>query len=254
MKAIILCAGYSVRLYPLTEKTPKPLLPVGGRPILDHLLEKVRGVREVNQIYAVSNGKFARNFEKWSKGLKKADVPVRIVNDGTLTNETRLGAIGDLKLVLKQEKIEDDLLVLAGDNYFTFDLSEFVNKALLHKPAPSVGLFDVRDRCLAKNYGLVEVDADGKMTAFFEKPDEPPTTVASTGVYFFPQEILPSLDQYLLEKNNPDAPGYFVKWLAKKKEVYGILLSGIWYDIGDLASYQKLNLLLEKKSVQGENI
>ncbi|MBI4398460.1 MAG: nucleotidyltransferase family protein [Candidatus Omnitrophica bacterium] len=245
MKVIILCAGYAVRLHPLTLNTPKPLLPVAGKPMLEYLLEKVAEIEPLDSVWIVSNGKFAGHFEDWAKSAPILKEKIHVVNDGTLTNETRLGAIGDLDLVLRQGKINEDVLLLAGDNLFSFHLNEFVQIAMKHKPFSSLGIYDVGDLNLAKNYGLVQVRASGKITAFLEKPPEPKTTLASTGVYFFPQEALELVRVYLSEKNNPDAPGYFVKWLVERSSVYGVPLAGFWYDIGDRASYDEVNRLLQ---------
>ncbi len=248
MKVIILCAGYAVRLHPLTIDTPKPLLPIGGRPMLELLLEKVSEVKGIEEVFVVSNGKFAGHFEDWSKNPPYFKGKIRVINDGTTTNETRLGAIGDLDLAVRQGKINDDMLVLAGDNFFTFDLNEFVQIALKHKPFASLGLYDVKDLVLARNYGLVETKHDGKIILFLEKPAEPKTTLASTGIYFFPKDILGLLEIYLAEKNNPDAPGYFIQWLIENSSVFGIPLAGSWYDIGDRESYDKVNSLMQAKS------
>ncbi|MBI4971795.1 MAG: nucleotidyltransferase family protein [Candidatus Omnitrophica bacterium] len=249
MKVIILCAGYAVRLYPLTENTPKPLLPVGDRPMLEHLLDRVRPLKEIDQLFIVTNTKFAGHFESWNLGQKVFDRQIVVINDGTTSNETRLGALGDLNLVLEQGRVQDDVLVLAGDNFFTFDLEDFVSVARTHNPFASIGIYDVKDPSLAKNYGLVEVQPNDKIRSFLEKPQNPTTTLASTGVYYFPQGTLQLLDLYLSEKNNPDAPGYFIQWLIKRSQVYGVKLEGSWYDIGDLASYKTVNQLMQKKSV-----
>jgi len=128
MKVLFLCAGYATRLYPLTLDKPKPLLPVGGKPILDYLLEKVEKIPEVDEVYVVTNQKFASNFENWA-AKKKLRFQVRVFNDRTLTNETRLGAVGDMQFVIEEAKLNDDLLVIAGDNLFEFDLNDFVKKA-----------------------------------------------------------------------------------------------------------------------------
>jgi len=248
MQVIILCAGYAVRLYPLTQNTPKPLLPVGNRPMLNYLLDKINELREKSTIHIVTNAKFASHFDFWATE-KKHDFDVRIINDGTTSNDNRLGAIGDLDLVIKKCGLQDDLLVLAGDNFFTFDLYQFVQSARSHNPFFSIGLYDVKDKLLAKNYGLVELGQGDKIRSFKEKPETPETTLASTGIYYFPKQVLPLLDQYLREKNSPDAPGYFVQWLIKYSSVFGVILTGSWYDIGDLASYEKVNEWVKNKSV-----
>lgn len=248
MHAIILCAGYAVRLYPLTQNTPKPLLPVGDRPMLDHLVDKINHLKEFDTIDIVTNAKFSGHFENWAK-QKNNSKKIVIINDGSTTNESRLGAIGDLNLVLNRQKIQDDVLILAGDNFFTFDLGEFLRLAQEHNSFASIGLYDVKSKTLARNYGLVELDRDDKIKTFLEKPENPQTTLASTGIYYFPKEVLALLDQYLSEKNSTDAPGYFVQWLIKHSSVFGVLLTGFWFDIGDLASYEQVKTWIKSKTV-----
>lgn len=247
MVTLILCAGYAVRLYPLTQNTPKPLLSVGSRPMLEYLVDKVNDVDPLGEIFIVTNGKFDPHFRKWAAGQAPAlKNRIQIVNDQTTSNETRLGAIGDMNLVLKEARIKEDVLVLAGDNFFTFDLREFVRISRSHSPDASVGLFDVQDKKLAQNYGLVELGPNAKIRTFLEKPRDPQTTLASTGIYYFPAGTLSLLETYVTQKNNPDAPGYFVQWLIERSQVFGIVLGGMWYDIGDLVSYEKVNQIVKE--------
>ena len=173
LKVIILCAGYATRLYPLTENLPKPLLPVGNKPILEWILERVEKVQGVEVVYLVSNQKFAGHFESWAAKVKYP-WPVKVVNDHTTSNENRLGAIGDLAYVIKTEKVDPcDLLVIAGDNFFDFDLASFVDFGKKKRPHGIIAVYDVGDKELAKRYGLVRTDSDGKILEFQEKP--PPT-------------------------------------------------------------------------------
>lgn len=179
MKAVLLCAGYATRLYPLTRDFPKPLLPIGGRPILEWILSRVGEIDGVGTVYLVTNHRFAKHFEAWRQ---KACTPwpVEVVDDQTDTNETRLGAIGDLKYVLREKKIAaEDLLVIAGDNFFDFDLKPFVAYGRSKRPHAAIAVTDVRDRGLARRYGIVSLAAGGRVNAFYEKPAEPPTTLAS---------------------------------------------------------------------------
>ncbi len=247
MKVIFLCAGYATRLYPLTENTPKPLLPVGDRPILEWILDRVRELKDVEAVYTVTNHKFAGHFEKWAQGYS-APWPIQVINDQTTTNENRLGAIGDLAYVLKTAKIgAEDLLVLAGDNFFDFDLPFFVQQGKSHKPHGAIAAYDVQDIELAKQYGLVKTDASGKILEFYEKPANPPTTLASCGLYWLPAETRVLLDRYLASGNNSDQPGHYMRWLAETSGLYAVTLKGRWLDIGDHASYQKADQLFRQK-------
>lgn len=238
MKAVFLCAGYATRLYPLTEHQPKPLLQVAGKALMDHLLDKLKPLGSLEKITVVSNGRFFGHFCKWREHIQ-LEIPVSIINDGTEDPEHRLGAIQDLKLALESEKEASDILVLAGDNLFDSELLPFVSFAESKRPAASVGVYDVQDKTLAQKYGLIKTDSSGKITAFFEKPKDPPSTLASMGIYYFPKETLPHIDRYLEGNRNPDAPGHFVSWLSKETSVFVFPFSGTWFDIGDSNSYLK---------------
>jgi glucose-1-phosphate thymidylyltransferase len=244
MKVIILCAGYATRLYPLTENMPKPLLPVGPKPILEWILERVEKIQGVEAVYLVSNEKFAGHFESWSK-TAKYPWPIEVVNDQTTSNETRLGAIGDLAYVIQTKKIDPcDLLVIAGDNLFDFDLGLFVDFGNRKRPHGVIAVYDVGDKELAKRYGLVKTDADGKIVEFQEKPQEPATTLASSGIYWLPRETGSLLDRYITSGHNTDQPGHYMRWLAETSGLFAFSLKGIWLDIGDLASYRKANAII----------
>ena len=245
MKAIMLCAGYATRLYPLTKNQPKPLLLLAGKPIINYLLEKMGSVSEIDEIFVVTNEKFYSVFQDWKKKFypKRA---IEIVNDQTTNNENRLGAIRDIQFVLKTKNIQDDILVLASDNYFDFDLKGFVRYSEQHRPHATVAVYDVQDAGLAKQYGLVACNEQGLISAFLEKPENPTTTLASTGVYFFSKESLPLFDRYLEGHANPDAPGYYIKWLVEHEQVFAFSFKGTWYDIGDFESYRKVDSVLQR--------
>jgi glucose-1-phosphate thymidylyltransferase len=244
MKAIILCAGYATRLYPLTENTPKPLLPVGNKPILEWILERVQKVPGLEAVYLVSNQKFSGHFETWA-AKAKYPWPVEVVNDQTTSNETRLGAVGDLAYVIKTKKIDPcDLLVVAGDNFFDFDLTQFIDFGKKKRPHSVIAVYDVEDKELAKHYGLVRTDTEGKVLEFQEKPPEPATTLASSGIYWLPRETWSLLDRYITSGHNTDQPGHYMRWLAETAGLFAFSLKGKWLDIGDLDSYQKANAIV----------
>ena len=246
MKVIILCAGYATRLYPLTENTPKPLLPVRSRPILEWILDRVKEIKGVESATVITNHKFAAHFSTWAKTLRYP-WPVDVVDDQTTTNENRLGAIGDLAYTLKQKNIKkEDLLVIAGDNLFTFDLVAFTETAQSKRPHAVIAVYDVKDKELAKQYGLVRADTGGKVLEFLEKPQNPPTTLASCGLYWLPGETRVLLDRYITDGHNPDQPGHYMRWLAETAGLYAVPLKGEWLDIGDRASYDKANASFQK--------
>lgn len=248
MKVILLCAGYATRLYPLTEQRPKALLPIQGRPILEWILERLQKVPGVEAAYVVSNERFAGAFTSWAAGLR-SPWPVEVVNDGTTSNENRLGAIGDLQFTLKAKGIgEEDLLVVAGDNLFDFDLVRFVAFGQSKRPYPAIAAYDVKSLEMAKRYGLILGKAGEPVSEFLEKPKDPPTTMASCGLYWLPKETRALLDKYLKDGNNPDQPGHYMRWLARQSRLYHLDLEGLWFDIGDLESYHKANDVFKQRS------
>lgn len=247
MKVIFLCAGYATRLYPLTKDCPKALLEIAGRPILNYLMDNVLRIPSVSGILIVSNEKFFDAFSKWkNKFYSKENVCV--LNDKTTTNENRLGAIRDIQFALKQEKVSEDVLVLASDNLFDSEIRDFVETAQKRGPHASVGVYDIKDIVLASRYGLVAHDQSGKITQFFEKPNNPVTTLASMGLYFFPKGSLQLINQYLKGNQNPDAPGHYIQWLVTNDQVFAFPFQGTWYDIGDHASYQNADRAFRLKS------
>jgi glucose-1-phosphate thymidylyltransferase len=228
MKAIILAAGYATRLRPLTDDVPKPLLPVGGRPILDWILANLQQVDEIDETHVVTNSRFAPDFRAWA-----APHGVLVHDDGTSTNEDRLGAIGDLKYVVDRAGIDDDLLVVAGDNLFDFKLADYVRFWRARENTSAVAVYDCGDLELATGYGIVELDADDRITFFVEKPADPPSTLAAIATYLYSRRQLPLIGDYLVEGNAPDQAGSLVAWLYPRQPVYGYRFEGEWFDIGD---------------------
>jgi glucose-1-phosphate thymidylyltransferase len=229
MKAVILAAGYATRLQPLTNDVPKHLLPVGGRPMLDWVLDRVGDVQEVDAVHLVTNSRFAPAFRRWAD-----EHSVTVHDDGTTSNDDRLGAVGDLRLVVEEAQLDDELIVLAGDNLFEFSLPRFV-AWWRAKPQPSsaVPLHDVGDLELATQYGIADTDAGDRIVRFVEKPSDPSSTLASTLVYVLPPEHVGLVHTYLDEGQSPDNAGSFLGWLAAREPVYGYRFDGAWYDIGD---------------------
>lgn len=237
MQSLILAAGYATRLYPLTLNTPKPLLPVKGRCMIDYLTEKINVLSEVENIYVVTNDRFCQAFSEW-KNSAYSKKRVTIINDHTPNNDNRLGAIGDINFVLEQEEINDDLLVIAGDNLFDFSLADFVS-FFKQKRASVLAVYDTHDKQLiAKKLGCLELDDEQRITSFNEKPEHPTTTLAATACYLFTQEDLALLKQCLKDKQRLDNSGDFVSYLISKKPVYGFTFSGKWHDIGTKEQYE----------------
>jgi glucose-1-phosphate thymidylyltransferase len=224
MKALILAAGYATRLRPLTDSIAKPLLPVAGRPMVDWILDRIAET-SADEIHLVTNARFAGDFERWAQ-----DKNVHVHNDGTTSNDDRLGAIGDIEFV----GLDDDLLVIASDNLFDYSLADY-ESYWRPKSGSCIAVYDVGDRELAKKYGIVDVDEHDRVTNFVEKPADPPTTLCATATYLYRRDHAALVSTYLAEGNPPDQPGNFVAWLHKRVPVYAYRFPGEWYDIGDQA-------------------
>jgi glucose-1-phosphate thymidylyltransferase len=222
VKALILAAGYATRLRPLTDTIPKQLLPVGGRPMVDWILDRIQET-SADEIHLVTNARFAQDFEHWAAGKD-----VTIHNDGTTSNDDRLGAIGDIQFV----GLDDDLLAIAGDNLFDYSLADYEDYWCA-KGGSCIAVLDVKDPELAKRYGIVDVDEDDRVTNFVEKPEHPPTTLCATATYLYRRDHARLVETYLAEGNPPDQPGNYVAWLHKREPVYAYRFAGEWYDIGD---------------------
>jgi glucose-1-phosphate thymidylyltransferase len=247
MKLIILAAGYATRLYPLTLNQPKPLLPVAGKPMLEHVLDKIGGVRELDQAYIVTNAKFVSHFESWAESYCNPKVKCRftIVNDKSTDDSNKLGAIGDMHLVITKHQIDDDIIVVGGDNLFSHDLSEFGDYCL-QKNSPVTGVYDVGDLEEIKQYNAIEIDEANRITYFEEKPKVPKSTLTGIALYYYPKGTLPLIHQYIADGNNPDQPGRLVQWLYPRVPFYVWKVPGIWFDIGSIESLEEANQAFSK--------
>jgi glucose-1-phosphate thymidylyltransferase len=229
----VLAAGYATRLRPLTDSIAKPLLPLAGRPMLDYLYERIADVDEIDEVHVVTNSRFAGDFGAWAEAGPRP-VSVRVHDDGTSSNEDRLGAIGDIAFVLERAGLTgEDLLVVAGDNLFDFDLRELVSFWHGKGDGSAICVHDVHDPALATQYSVVELDARDRVTFLEEKPERPTSTLAAIAIYLYRGEHAALVEHYLAEGNVPDQPGRFVVWLYPRVPVYGFRFPGEWLDIGD---------------------
>jgi glucose-1-phosphate thymidylyltransferase len=249
MKVIILAAGYATRLYPLTLTQPKPLLPVAGKPMIEYVLDNLAPIGGLDRIYVVTNARFAAAFQKWVDNYRsaKAKLDFTIVNDGSTDDSNKLGAIGDLHLVLTREAVEDDIIVVAGDNLFSKPLTDF-GEYCHEKKAPVLAVYDVGDLEQVKKYNSISVDSDGRITFFEEKPKNPTSTLTGIALYFYPKSTLPLIKQYIAEGNNPDQPGRLVQWLYRRVPVYTWRVPGLWYDIGSKETLVEANRIFARAS------
>lgn len=245
MKGLVLAAGYATRLYPLTKNQPKPLLEVAGKSILDHIAEKMDRVDAIDEIIIVTNEKFTSHFEEWAE-LADYSKRLTVVNDGTTTNDNRLGAIGDIQFVIEQLAIEDDLMILAGDNLFDFELTDFASY-FEEVGTDVITAYPEEDEAQIKRAGVVELDENSKVLSFEEKPENPKSNYCVPAFYLYKKETLPEFKQYLEEGNDPDAPGHFVPYLLGKKPIHAFQFEGKRYDIGTLDSYKRVQEIFKSR-------
>jgi len=236
MKCLILAAGYATRLYPLTENFPKPLLEVGGKTILDWLLDDMDTAGLIDEYVVISNHKYAHHFENWAatKNMK-----ITVVDDGTTSNETRLGAVRDIQFAIEKLQLDDDLLVMAGDNLLDFSMTTFIRYALRKNAPCTMRYFEPSLKKLQKS-GVVAVDETDTITLMTEKAPEPPANWVSVAFYYYPREVAKLIGQALAEGCGKDAPGSFMAWVSRHITSYAMQMPGKRYDVGDIASYEQV--------------
>ena len=242
MKCLIIAAGYATRLYPLTENFPKPLLKVRDKPILDWLMEDLDRTGLINEYIVVTNHKFAPIFEEWAR--QRTDVTV--VDDGTSSNETRLGAVRDIELGIRSRGVQEDLLVMAGDNLLSFSLEGFLDY-FREKGTTCIMRFYQPDLNKLHKSGVAEVDADGRILSMEEKPAQPKSHWCCPPFYIYRKEDLPLVPAGIAAGCGTDAPGSFIAWLCTQTVVHAWEMPGCRYDIGNLESYQEVQRIFEKK-------
>ncbi len=241
MKALILAAGYGTRLYPLTRDRPKPLLPVGGRPLLDHLasnLDRVEGLRE---ILLVVNGRFEEELRSWADRAGGAiGTPVRVLSNGTRQPGERLGAVGDAAFAIERAAPDDDLLLAAGDNLFEFELHDMIRAAAGRPSADAVVAVERRESTEGlERSGVAEVDDDGWIRRFVEKPEQPPGRTAAAPLHLYRRKTLPLFGRYVEAGGETDAPGHFLEWLVPRRDVWAWTMSAPRHDIGTREAYRE---------------
>jgi len=248
MKALILAAGYATRLYPLTRQYPKPLLEVNGKPIIDYIVDKLNRLKQVDEIIVVTNARFFVNFNRWAK-TAKTDKKITVVNDLTKNNRTRLGAIGDINFVFSRKRISDDILVIGGDNLFSQGLNDYLKFSLENYPAPTMGIYRLKNKADASRYGVVKLGLKKQISDFAEKPQKPASNLVAMCLYFIPRDFLGKVKEYMRDtRKKNDATGGFICWLKDKVKVYGFVFGGKWFDIGDHKYLDAANKSLAVKS------
>jgi glucose-1-phosphate thymidylyltransferase len=236
MKCLILAAGYATRLYPLTENFPKPLLKVGDKSILDWLIDDIDGAGLVDEYIVISNHKFASHFQEWAATKKQ---PVTVVDDGTSSNETRLGAVKDIQFTIEKLGLDDDMLVIAGDNVLDFSLQSFVRYATEKKTSCIMRYFEANEQKLLK-CGVVTIDDNDRILRMTEKSPTPETHWCCPPFYYYTREDARLVQKGIDSGCGTDAPGSYIAWLCTQTAVHAMEMPGKRYDIGNLQSYEQV--------------
>ncbi len=236
MKCLILAAGYATRLYPLTENFPKPLLEVKGKSILDWLIDDINTCGLVDEYIVVTNHKFAHFFDEWARDKQCC---ITVVDDGTLSNETRLGAVCDIQFCIDKLGLCDDVLVIAGDNLLDFSLVDFIKYARIKNTTCIMRYYEPSDKKLTK-CGVVDIDEEDRIIGMEEKPSEPKSHWCCPPFYYYVKDDVVRVREAIRCGCPTDAPGSFIAWLCTKRPVYAMEMPGMRYDIGNLESYKSV--------------
>lgn len=242
MKSLILAAGYATRLYPLTLNTPKALLTIGGKAMLDWLVEEIATIPGMTEVHIVSNHRFIGQFEEWARGaaLRYPTLKFAVWDDGTTSNEDRRGAVGDIQFVIEKAGLDDDLLIAASDNFFTFKLRDFA-RDFERTGCDTLLTVRVDDVATLRKLAVATLSADNRVVSLVEKPKNPPTGVGVYAIYLYRRDTLPLFKQYLDEGNSKDAPGHFPEWLCGRKDVRAYLCGGECIDVGSPEALASVN-------------
>ena len=238
MKAIIMAGGFAKRMWPLTMERPKHLLLVAGKPMIEHVLDKLTGIRDIHTIYITTNKRFEPAFREW---LGSADLKqdVRLFVENHASEDEKLGSIGAVQHLINKERIDDDILCVGGDNLLEDNLHSFM-EFFRNQGTTVFGLHDMKEGDLSK-YGITSIDEKRRVVDFQEKPENPKSSLVSTAIYAIPQGELGLLADYLKEDNNPDAFGHFISWLHTRTPIHGFVFGNKWFDIGSFESYREAN-------------
>lgn len=237
MKAIILAAGYPSRCYPIVKDRPKPLLTIRKKPIIEYIIAKLESLEQIDQIFIVTNRRFLSQFQGWLDDFPSLK-PIKLISDDSLNGNDSPGAIRDIDIVIKKEQLAEDVLVVAGDNLFSFSLRGFIEFARKKKPQSSIGIYNLNGKFDSGKFGVVKLNEDEEIIDFQEKPSRPASSLVATCLYFFPGEKLRLISDYLSHNPQDDAAGDYISWLVKSDKVYGYAFNeGNWLDVGDTDAY-----------------
>lgn len=235
MKNIVIAAGYATRLYPLTENFPKPLLEIGSSSILGRMMEDIDRIEEIDEHIIVSNHKFARHFEEWAE-KQDTRCPVTIIDDGTETNETRLGAVRDLLLAIDRCNVDDDMMVVAADNILDFSFQGFVD-FFKEKGTSVIMCHHEPELKKLQRTGVIKVDENMKVLLMQEKPENPVSNWAVPPFYIYSRNDIPLIKDCMNHRCGFDAPGNLAHYLAEVTTLHAWQMPGKRFDIGTLDTY-----------------
>ena len=256
MNAVLLCAGFATRMEPLTKDFPKPLLPVGGKPVIDHLIEQLLGFSGLDSIYVVTNDKFFKQFIEWGEKISGEvtgrGISLHVLNDGARGPESRLGAAGDLGFAVRHLRKVEDTVVAAGDNIFRFPLRPRWEKFLSGDKSLVLAI-PTDDAAKLKRTGVLDLDENDRVIAFHEKPGTPPSDLACPALYFLKPGELGLIEGYLASTGARDEIGYFISYIASQGEIYALRCSGEAIDIGTIEAYERANELISAGHVIPES-
>jgi len=253
--AIVLCAGFATRMYPLTKEFPKPLLEVAGRPVIDYLMDQLVELPGLDAIYLISNGKFYPHFAEWKRLWEQNNRSycpvVELLNDGAMDNDHRLGACADFQLVMKTIPEPTRIMVTAGDNIYRFGIKPLWEQ-FLHDDRHYIVALPESDREKLKKTGVLELTTDDRVTRLYEKPAHPSSEWFCPPLYFFQSNVSKILDEFLAHDAASDAPGYFIGFLCRKEPVYAFRLNASRLDIGSIESYRAADYSLRSRPIKGQ--
>ena len=235
MKCLILAAGYATRLYPLTENFPKPLLKIGGKAILDWLLEDIDTAGVVDQYVVISNHRYAPHFREWAG---RHSLPIRVVDDGTVSNETRLGAVSDIQFAIESLDLKDDMLIIAGDNVLDFSLTRFIRYAQRRGTSCAMRYHEP-DEARLRRSGVCEIDGDERLLSLQEKPEAPGSHWCTPPFYYYTARDAARIGEAIADGCETDAPGSLLGWMCRRCTIHSMEMPGNRYDIGNLESYRR---------------
>jgi len=244
VKAVVLAGGFARRMWPLTKNRPKHLLPVAGRPMLDYVVEKLEPLSALDQIFVSTNARFEDHFRSYVDTVETGK-DISLFIEETHSEKEKLGSVGGLGYLIRENSIDDELVVIGGDNIFGFRMTDFMD--YFHsKRANTVALYDLKSKAKARLYGVVSIDANDKIINFQEKPSQPLSTLVSTACYAFTKKGVRNILRYLNEGNDPDKMGHFIEWLYRNDDVFGFVFTSLWFDIGSFESYDEANEYLTR--------